>query len=208
MPLCSVLFNVYQIKLSGEKMNQKMYDLIEANPVIAAVKDYEGLRLCCEREDIKVVFILFGDICSIGHIVADIKAADKIAMVHVDLITGLSSKEIAVDFLKETTLADGIISTRPNMLKRAGELSMHTILRVFALDSMAFENVAHQLSSARPDAIEILPGLMPKVIRRVCGIVRIPVIAGGLISEKEDVVAALGAGALAVSTTNPKVWEM
>lgn len=189
-------------------MNQKMYDLIEANPVIAAVKDYEGLRSCCEREDIKVVFVLFGDICSIGGIVSDIKEAGKVAMVHIDLITGLSSKEIAVDFLKGATLADGIISTRPAMLKRAGELSMQTILRVFALDSMAFENIEHQLSSAKPDAIEILPGLMPKVIKRVCKAVKIPVIAGGLISEKEDVVAALGAGALAVSTTNPKVWAM
>ncbi len=192
----------------GENMNQKMYDLLEANPVIAAVKDHEGLKLCCEREDIKVVFVLFGDICSIGGIVKSIKNAGKIAMVHVDLITGLSSKEVAVDFLKEFTHTDGVISTRPAIIKRAGKLSMQTILRVFAIDSMAFENIERQLEGARPDAIEILPGLMPKVIRKVCKMVRIPVIAGGLISEKEDVVSALEAGALAVSTTNPGVWEM
>ena len=45
---------------------------------------------------------------------------------------------------------------------------------------------------------------MPKVIRRVCRLVRVPVIAGGLISDKEDVMAALSAGAISVSTTNPK----
>lgn len=56
--------------------------------------------------------------------------------------------------------------------------------------------------------IEILPGLMPKIIRRISRLVKVPVIAGGLISEKEDVVAALAAGATAVSTTNPSVWEM
>lgn len=73
---------------------------------------------------------------------------------------------------------------------------------------MAFENIQKQMGIARPDMIEILPGLMPKIIRRISRLVKVPVIAGGLISEKEDVVAALAAGATAVSTTNPSVWEM
>lgn len=189
-------------------MNQQFYDLIEANPVIAAIKDKEGLRACCSREEIKVVFILFGDICNISSIVKQIKDADKIAMVHIDLIVGLNGKEVAVDFIKNQTEADGIISTKPSMIKRARELSLYTTLRVFVLDSMAFENIEKQMSVARPDIIEILPGLMPKVIRRVCKLVKVPVIAGGLISDKEDVVSALSAGAISVSTTNPKVWLM
>jgi len=189
-------------------MNQKLYDLIETNPVIAAVKDMEGLDACCQRDEIKVVFILFGDICNISTIVEQIKASDKVAMVHIDLITGLSSKEVAVDFIRNNTSADGIISTKPALIKRARELSLYTTLRVFVLDSMAFENIEKQMSVARPDIIEILPGLMPKVIRRVCRLVKVPVIAGGLISDKEDVMAALSAGAISVSTTNQKVWLM
>lgn len=189
-------------------MDQRFYDLIEANPVIAAVKDMEGLAACCQREEIKVVFVLFGDICNIHSIVSQIKKADKIAMVHIDLIVGLGGKEVAVDFIKEQTEADGIISTKPAMIKRARELSLHTTLRVFVLDSMAFENIEKEMIVARPDLIEILPGLMPKVIKRVCRLVKVPVIAGGLISDKEDVMAALSAGAISVSTTNPKVWLM
>lgn len=189
-------------------MDQKFYDLIEANPVIAAIKDMDGLNACCTREEIKVVFILFGDICSIETIVKRIKEADKVAMVHIDLITGLSGKEVAVDYIRNNTLADGIISTKPALIKRARELSLYTTLRVFVLDSMAVENIEHQMAVARPDIIEILPGLMPKIIRRVGRMVKVPVIAGGLISDKEDVMAALSAGAIAVSTTNPKVWLM
>lgn len=150
----------------------------------------------------------FGDICNISAIVEQIKASDKVAMVHIDLITGLSSKEVAVDFIRNNTSADGIISTKPALIKRARELSLYTTLRVFVLDSMAFENIEKQMSVARPDIIEILPGLMPKVIRRVCRLVKVPVIAGGLISDKEDVMAALSAGAISVSTTNQKVWLM
>ncbi len=189
-------------------MDQKFYDLIEANPVIAAVKDDAGLAASCACREIKVVFILYGDICTIGSIAEQIKAAGKTAIVHVDLINGLSGKEIAVDFIRQNTQADGIISTKPPMIKRAKELNLFTILRIFILDSMAFENIQKQMNLVRPDVIEILPGLMPKIITRVSRLIRVPVIAGGLISEKEDVVAALSAGAISVSTTNPAVWEM
>ena len=56
--------------------------------------------------------------------------------------------------------------------------------------------------------IEVLPGLMPKIIRQVAQITGKPVIAGGLISDKKDVTRALSAGAVAVSSTNPAVWRM
>ncbi|MCI8296366.1 MAG: glycerol-3-phosphate responsive antiterminator [Lachnospiraceae bacterium] len=189
-------------------MEQVFFDLMETTPVIAAVKDDQGLKACCACEDIRIVFILYGDVCSIGRIVEQVKAADKTAIVHVDLIGGLSAKEVVVDFIRQATAADGIISTKPALIKRGKELGLFTTLRVFVLDSMAFENIQKQMSVARPDTIEILPGLMPKIIHRICRLVKVPVIAGGLISEKEDVVAALAAGAISVSSTNPRVWEM
>lgn len=47
---------------------------------------------------------------------------------------------------------------------------------------------------------------MPKVLRGLTAKGAKPVIAGGLITDKEDVVAALGAGACGVSSSNPAVW--
>ena len=189
-------------------MKSEFIELLEANPVVAAVKDDEGTKKCCDNMDIKVVFILYGDICSIGGIVNMLHSAGKKAIVHMDLISGLSGKDAAVDYMKNNIHADGIISTRPQLIKKASSLSMYTVLRVFALDSMAYENIGKQVLAGKPDAIEILPGLMPKVIEKVCRLVNIPVIAGGLISEKEDVVNALSAGAVSVSTTDFNVWEM
>ena len=81
-------------------MNQQFYDAMEESPVIAAVKDFEGLEKCCRIEEIRVVFILFGDVCNIDEIVRKVREKGKIAMVHIDLISGLGSKEIAVDFIK------------------------------------------------------------------------------------------------------------
>lgn len=184
------------------------FELIEANPVIAAVKDEEGLNICCACEEIKVVFVLYGDICSIAKIVQRIKQADKIAMVHVDLMEGLSGKEVVVDFIKAHTQADGIISTKSGLIKRGKELGLYTTLRTFILDSMSYENVVKQIANAKPDMLEILPGLMPKIIKRISRTIKVPVIAGGLISDREDVMNALSAGAISVSSTNPAVWKM
>lgn len=120
-------------------MDRKYYDAIEENPVVAAVKDMDGLKTCCRLEDIKVVFILFGDICSIGEIVERVKETGRMAMVHVDLITGLSPKEVAVDFIRSNTQADGIITTKPSLIRRGKELSLCTVLRYFLIDSMALK---------------------------------------------------------------------
>lgn len=178
---------------------------IEDCPVIAAVKDYEGLEKSFAA-DCQIIFVLFGDICSIGDIVKWIKEKNRIAMVHMDLITGLGSKEISVDFIKNFTGADGIISTKPALIKRAKELNLYTVMRFFVLDSMALENISRQCSNARPDCIEVLPGVMPKIIKRIHSMERTPVIAGGLLSDKEDVLAALDAGAVSVSTTRSELW--
>lgn len=189
-------------------MNHDFFNIVEENPVIAAVKNMEDLKECCELEDIRVVFVLFGDVCSIGEITAKVKEAGKTAMVHVDLIGGLSSREIAVDFLHNTTQADGIITTKPALTKRARELKMYTVLRYFLLDSMAYESILTQQHSVHPDFIEVLPGAMPGVIKKLCAEIRTPVIAGGLITDRESVMAALSAGAAAVSSTNHEVWRL
>lgn len=189
-------------------MDGKYYDIIESNPVIAAIKDMDGLEQCCKSENIKVVFILFGDVCSIGDIVKRIKDAGRLAVVHMDLVTGLSSKEVAVDYIKSHTMADGIITTKPALIRRGRELSLCTILRYFLIDSMALENIKQQQYMVKPDFIEVLPGLMPKVIKKICKESRTPIIAGGLITDKESVMGALSAGVIAVSTTNQAVWQM
>ena len=111
-----------------------------------------------------------------------------------------------MDYLKYTAHADGILTTKNAMIQRAKELQLFTVLRVFVIDSMALksiENLEHQ-HSGRPDFLEV----MPKVLRKIKSISRIPLIAGGLIADKEDVMGALLAGASAVSTSRQDVWEM
>ncbi|MDY2939252.1 MAG: glycerol-3-phosphate responsive antiterminator [Fusicatenibacter sp.] len=189
-------------------MRQEYYDVMDANPVIAAVKDEKMLSAACKLEEIQVIFLLLGDLGTLAGLVEQVKEAGKFPVVHLDLVTGLGTKEIAVDFVKTYTKADGIISTKPALVRRGKDLGMLSILRVFLLDSMAFGNLERQVSQARPDFIEILPGVMPKMIAKVRELVQVPVIAGGLISDREDVLTALDAGALCVSTTKNEIWRL
>ena len=81
-----------------------------------------------------------------------------------------------------------------------------TIQRFFMLDSLSFSNVLRQSSNA--DAVDVLPGAIPSVIRHLVREVRQPVIASGLLLDKSDVVAALSAGAVAGSTTSEGLWSV
>lgn len=58
---------------------------------------------------------------------------------------------------------------------------------------------------SKPDMIEIMPGVIGKIIKRF-SMGTIPVIAGGLIETKNEVTDAIRQGAIAVSTGNQKLW--
>lgn len=182
-----------------------MLELLEESPIIAAIKSREGLERCL-KSDCKVVFVLFGTICDISEIVARLKEEGKIAIVHVDMISGLSTKEVAVEFIRRNTQADGIISTKSSLVKHAKELGLFSIQRTFVVDSIALDTLKKQLDTFKPDAVEIMPGVMPKILKIMRDYTDIPLIAGGLLSDKKDVMAAFTAGADAVSATNEQVW--
>lgn len=181
--------------------------LLNAAPIVAAVKDEEGLRQCIDS-DAAVVFVLYGTVMEIAGIVQRLKAAGKAVMVHIDLIDGLAARDVAVDYIVGATQADGIISTKPGLVRRAKEKGLIAIRRFFLLDSMALRTMESQLTADAADLIEVLPGVMPKLLRQITAGAPVPVIAGGLISDKEDVMNALSAGVVAVSATAPAVWRL
>ena len=106
-------------------MSHPMLPLLERTPVIPAVKEPETLDLALAHDG-AAVFLLCGDILNIAGLVDRVHRAGKQAVVHGDLVAGLAPKEIAVDYLRSCG-ADGIISTRPHIIRRGRELGMLTI---------------------------------------------------------------------------------
>ncbi len=185
---------------------ESFIEATENTPVIPEIKNDEWLDSLHES-DSEIVYILYGDICTIADIVDKVKAEGKRAIVHVDLIVGLSAKEISVDFLKKYTKADGIISMKPAMIKRAKELDMFTIQRFYMMDGFTYANIEKHIKNCDPDVVEFLPAGLHKVMRYLVEKIDQPVVASGLTQDKEDIIGALKAGAIAVATTNRLLWD-
>lgn len=185
----------------------KMDKLIDSFPIIAAIKNDDGLEKCLSS-DCKIVFVLYGNINTISDIVGKLKKYDKTVFVHTDLIEGLSAKEASIDYLLNNTSLDGIISTKVSLLKFAKAKGLLTILRFFVIDSLALSNISKNKDEKCIDFIEILPGLMPKVTKTVIEQIGKRVITGGLVTDKSDILTSLEAGACGVSSTNADVWFM
>lgn len=176
-------------------------------PVIAAVKTDEALTAAL-ASPCSAVFLLASTLLTVDGLVHRIHDAGKLAVVHIDLVDGLSSREIAVDSLNALCHPDGIISTRPTLIRRARHRGLLTVQRAFILDSLSLTSLSGQLEQGKPDFVEILPGIMPRVIAEISARTQVPVIAGGLLRDKADVMAAMRAGAAAVFTSAPFLWDI
>ena len=175
-------------------------------PVIPEIINDEWLEALSES-DCDIVYIVYGDICTIPEIVEKVKQAGKMAIVHMDLIVGLSSKEISVDFLKKYTRADGIISMKPAMIKRANDVGLFNIQRFYLMDRFTYVNIEKHIKNCNPDVVEFLPAGLSKVMSYLVEKIDRPVVASGLTQDKADVMGALKAGAIAVATSNRTVWN-
>lgn len=183
-----------------------MRELLEINPIIGAVKNDEGIEVVA-KSDCEVVFLLNGDIATLKNKIKYLHKYGKKVFVHVDMITGMSSSPVIVDYIKNELNLDGIITTKTNIVKRAVELDIMVIQRFFFIDSMSLENAIESLRKVKPQAIEIMPGIVPKLVKRLNKTYpNLPIICGGLIDEKEEIIKALSSGALAVSLSNTDMW--
>lgn len=181
-------------------------EVLENTPIIAAVKNEKELNAAISSES-QVIFVLYGDILEIESVSKKILEKNKIGIVHIDLIDGLSNKEVAVKFIKERTSFHGIVTTKYSLVKIAKVYDLYTIYRMFIFDSLSLENAKkHVLNES--DAIEILPGVIPKVIETLSSMSNKPIIVGGLIETKNEVIQALNSGATCISTTDESIWNI
>ncbi|MBO5210437.1 MAG: glycerol-3-phosphate responsive antiterminator [Clostridia bacterium] len=180
----------------------QLIEMLELSPIISAVHDAQfndALASPCE-----IVFLLEGDVMTVGEKIAAAHKNEKLLFVHIDLMKGIGKDKCGVQFLANLG-ADGIISTRALLIKNAKEIGILAVQRYFALDSQGLESIREMIVSAKPDLVEIMPGVIEKVIKKFAND-KIPVIAGGLLETKAEVTAALNSGALAVSTGKKELW--
>ncbi len=187
--------------------HSEIIEKIEENPIIAAVRNESDLDGAI-ASPVTAIFLLHADIFNLNAMVDKVKSAGKTVLIHIDFLEGLGRDNKAVDYICEIIRPHGIISTKSSSIKYAREKGMFTIQRFFLIDSLSYDNSIKTIQSVKPDMIEIMPGVMPGVIRRILGELSIPLIAGGLIETKEEIMEILSAGALGASTGKKQLWSI
>lgn len=178
-------------------------------PIIAAARTPDDF-LAAVKSPCDIIFWLSPTIMTLESYIArahsmEEDGEEKNIFVHIDMTDGIGKDSAGLEYLHYLGV-DGIISTRGNLIKSAREVGLMTVQRFFIVDSRSISTAFDTVRSSRPDMIEIMPGLMPGIITRFAQNTDIPVIAGGLIECKDDVISALSAGASAISTSKQELW--
>ncbi|MEE0808868.1 MAG: glycerol-3-phosphate responsive antiterminator [Acutalibacteraceae bacterium] len=181
----------------------ELHSSLESCPIIATV--YENGFDTAISSPPEIIFFLGANLLTVKQRIKEAHEADKKILIHIDLAEGIGKDKTGIEYLAHCG-ADGIISTRTQLIRIAKEYNLATVQRFFAYDTHGIESINEILNSSSPDIIEIMPGIiMAKVIERFRH-GNIPLIAGGLIDTKSDVTGALSSGALAVSTGKQELW--
>ena len=102
---------------------------LEENPIIAAVRTRDGFEkaLDCPCD---ILFLLCANILTLQEDIRATHQKKKLLFVHVDIAEGIGRDAAGIQHLQRLC-ADGIISTRGNMIKTARENGLKTVHRVF-----------------------------------------------------------------------------
>jgi glycerol uptake operon antiterminator len=182
-------------------------EILADNPIIAAINTDEALKKVLVSKA-QIVFVIYGNILNIENICKSLKEAGKTIFVHMDMIEGIKGDSKGIEFIKQVANPDGIITTKQSNVKYAVQLGLKTIERVFIIDSQSMKTGIKNINSVMPDAVEVMPGVASKIISKMQKDVHLPIIAGGLIETHSDIIEAISAGAVAISTSNSELWNV
>jgi len=188
-------------------MKSEFLKRIENYPVIAAITDLSKVYIALESQ-CEIIFLLTGNIFNLKELVQKIQETGKLVFVHVDLLDGFSRDFVALEYIHDKIAPDGIITTKSKTIIKAKEMDIFVIERCFLVDSHSIETGIASVKKSSPNAIEILPGIIPKVTKKFVDSFDIPVITGGLINKKSEVIENLKVGAKAISTTDISLWNI
>ena len=178
----------------------------EEQPIIAAVRSEEAFLNAC-KSPCTVIFLLASNILTLPEAITAAHENGKLLFLHVDLAEGIAKDAYGVRYVASLGV-DGIITTRSSTVKHAKECGLRCIQRFFLVDSQSVQTALDAVRTVRPDMIELMPGTAVKTVKQIATRTSLPVIAGGLIEEKEEIFAALAAGAAAVSTGKEALWNL
>jgi glycerol uptake operon antiterminator len=167
--------------------------------IIPAVNDTGQLQAFF-RSGYGMCVLMNFSISELGGVFENIARKGRRALVHCDLIHGLSGDEYAAKFLAGFNPA-GILSTKPAVVTACKKLGVTAIQRVFLIDGSALAKSIQSVKKANPDYVELLPAPCLPALPMLRSEFSVPLIAGGLIQSKAMAEEILGLGVRAVTVS-------
>ncbi|MEH2509432.1 glycerol uptake operon antiterminator [Nitrobacteraceae bacterium AZCC 1564] len=133
--------------------------------------------------------------------------AKKYPIVNIDSCDGLSQDKGGVDYLAEIG-AKGLVSTRVATVQRAKKAGLVSIQKVFVTDRSTFPRSVSALEQSEPNLVQLMPAPMLPHIPAQYRKAMPPIVASGFVCGREDAVSAISNGAIAVSTSDKKLWKL
>ena len=172
--------------------------------IIAAARTEEEL-IRASKSKVDIIFMLSPNISEIKKQTEIVHYKGKKIFIHLDLAEGIGKDEYGIRFVKEQGV-DGIISTRTNIIKMAKKEELFTVQRFFLVDSQSVATTIESAKTSKADMVEIMPGTLSKIIKKLKDELKTPIVAGGLIETKEEINEAISCGAMAISTGKQAFW--
>lgn len=174
----------------------------------ATIRRVEDLNEAIHHPNIGTIFLLGSDINRLPPIIKRVHAANKVLLVHLDMLEGVGKDKAGMHLLARMGLR-GVVTTKPNLVRFGIAEGMVVIQRVFALDSESVKTGIRMASTVKPNAVEILPAIVPHfVVEDMKKALGLPVLGGGLLRTEEDVKLALSKGIDGISTSLSHLWNM
>lgn len=184
----------------------KINEILKESPIIAAAND-ENLKEAVDS-NASAVILMEGKLSNLIEENFKSYIDKKNIFIHMDLLKGLSNDLEGIKFLKENIKVKGIVSTKSSTLRAAKKQGLLTIQIIFLIDTKSLKNAIKSVKENKPDAVEVMPALSNSIIQHIKEEIKRPVILGGLINSKEDILGALNAGADGVSFSKSHLWNM
>ncbi|MBW7651718.1 glycerol-3-phosphate responsive antiterminator [Anoxybacillus sp. ST4] len=156
----------------------------------------------------KTAFLQTGTISVIKRYVDLLKEHDRYVFIHVEKIPGITCDKEGLQFLAKFIRPHGIVTTKSSLIHLAKKEKLWAIQRLFLVDTDAMMNGLHSIQQVAPDALEVMPGIVPEMIEYLVKKTNIPIITGGLIQNKNQILQSIQKGAQAVSSGNPEIWKL
>ena len=187
---------------------EKILKELKINPIIPCTSNFDNI-IDSKYDKDKIVLLYDLSIFDLINIVKKNAKANKLIILNIDTVKGISADEYGFKFLKDVIKIDAITSSSPKTINYLRKLDFLVMQSMFVLDTKSLKKGIELVRAGKPDLIDVRPGILyPKASNLLKENFNIPIICSGFISNKSELQKIMESGAAGITTSSKELWTM